>query len=167
MLVTPAALLKRYSRKGVLIDANLLVGYIVGRLAPHHLSNCRATKNFSVEDFELLHRIVSEIHCLVTTPHVLTEVSNLAGRLPETLYGEFRRVFRRIIEGLTEVTEASKTICAHEDFLRLGLADTAISMVSPGRYLVLTDELALAGRLRKRNVHVINFNNLRFLDGVL
>jgi hypothetical protein len=49
-------------------------------------------------------------------------------------------------------------------FVRLGMADTAIHLVAPGKYLVLTDELALVGTLRKRGVDVTNFNNIRMLN---
>lgn len=159
-------LLRRYQRKGVLIDTNLLIGYIVGTLSPTHLVHCRATKAFSIDDFVLLRDFLAKFQCIVTTPHVLTEVSNLAGRLPESLHIPFRRVFQTIIGSLSEESESSKTISMKEDFLRFGLTDTAISLIAPDRYLVLTDELPLSGLLHKRGVHVLNFNHLRSLSWV-
>ena len=143
------------------MDANLLIGYLVGSLSPHHLANCRATKGFTVEDFDLLRRFLEQFKQIVTTPHVLTEVSNLAGRLPASLHMEFRKLFRKIIEELSEHFEPSQKVSAHNDFLRFGLADTAISMIAPNRFLVLTDELSLFGLLANRKVDVINFNHLR------
>lgn len=162
--MTPVDVLSKYRSKGVLIDTNLLIGYVIGVLGPEHLSNCRATKAFSVDDFKLLNRFLSQFHSIVTTPHVLTEVSNLAGKLPESLHLPFRTVFQTIIDRLSEESETSKVISGKEDFLRFGLTDTAIAMIAPGRYLVLTDELALSGLLRKRGVDVVNFNHLRSLS---
>ena len=159
--MTLVELLRKYRSKGILIDTNLLICYVIGNLSPHHLNNCRATKSFSVDDFALLHNFLAQFRLVVTTPHVLTEVSNLAGKLPESLHIPFRTVFRAIIDHLSEESEPSKAISMKDDFLRLGLTDTAISMIAPGRYLVLTDELALAGLLNKKGVHVVNFNHLR------
>ena len=161
--VSPVELLRKYRRKGVLIDTNLLIGYIIGNLNPQHLQHCRATKgHFSPDDFLLLRRFVSQFSSVVTTPHILTEVSNLATRLPDELHADFRMAFRLIIDRLSEEFEPSKRISAKEEFLRFGLTDTAISSVAPGRYLVLTDDLTLAGYLNKKGVAVINFNNVRF-----
>jgi len=154
-------LISKYRRKGVLVDTNLLVGFLVGTLGKEHLKNCRATKVFTPEDFDLLDSFLRNFRKVVTTPHILTETSNLAGRLPENLHAPFRLIFRRIVEGVEERFEPSKDLCGREEFLRLGLADTAISATAPGQFLVLTDEFALYGSLQKRGVDAVNFNHLR------
>jgi len=46
------------------------------------------TPTYTIEDFDLLERFMAELKILVTTPHVLTEVSNL-GDLP----GQEREIF--------------------------------------------------------------------------
>jgi len=52
--------------------------------------------------------------------------------------------------GKRDSLHSPKRLAAQEDFIRLGLADTAISTVAPNRYLVLTDEFALFGLLTRR-----------------
>ena len=156
-----ASLVSKYCHKGVLIDTNLLVGYIVGSLGTKHLVNCRATKTFTPDDFLLLGNFIKGFKKLVTTPNILTEVSNLGGKLPSSLHEEFRAAFGLIVDSLTEKYEPSKRIASHTDFPRFGLADTALIMIAPGNHLVLTDELPLFGLLQKRGVDVINFNHLR------
>jgi hypothetical protein len=49
-------LVQKYRRKGILVDANLLVVLLVGKLGPAHLKNCRATKSksFTPDDYSLL-----------------------------------------------------------------------------------------------------------------
>ena len=156
------SLVRKYCHKGVLIDANLLIGYLVGTIHPRHLAICRATtKYFGEEDFPLLDRFLAQFDRIITTPHVLTEVSNLAGRLPDSLHTEFRLLFRVMIGRFSEQFKSSQTVSEHNDFLRFGLTDTAISMIAPSRYLVLTDDVALYGLLTKRKVDVINFNYVR------
>ena len=158
-------LVQKYRRKGILVDANLLILLLVGRLDPAHLKHCRATKSraFTPEDFSLLRDGVAKFDTLVTTPHILTEVSNLAGRLTEPLLGQFRAMFREVVKRFSEQSLASKEIAGDAHFLKFGLTDTAISMIAPGRYLVLSVDLALCGLLQQRNVDVINFNNIRYL----
>ena len=89
-------LIAQYRSKGVLVDANLLVGFLVGTFNPQLLRQCRATKNFAPEDFTLLVSFLDRFERIVTTPHVLTEASNLAGRLPESTHSGFRAVFAPI-----------------------------------------------------------------------
>jgi hypothetical protein len=160
-------LVQKYRRKGILVDANLLVVLLVGKLGPAHLKNCRATKltSFTPEDYSRLVQGVTKFDTLVTTPHILTEVSNLAGRLPEPLLGDFRAMFREVVKKFAEQTLAAAEIARDPHFLRFGLTDTAISMIAPGRYLVLTVDLPLCGLLKQRKVDVINFNYFRDFGG--
>ena len=160
-------LVQKYRRKGILVDANLLVVLLVGKLGPAHLKNCRATKSksFTPDDYSLLVQGVTKFDTLVTTPHILTEVSNLAGGLPEPLLGEFRAVFRAVVESMSEQSRPAREIAWDAQFLRFGLTDTAITLIAPGRYLVLTVDLPLCGLLQRRKVDVINFNHFRDFGG--
>lgn len=155
-----SALIAKYRGRGLLVDTNLLIGYLIGLLGLQHLKNCRATKSFSKEDFLLLRQFLTEFTIITTTPHVLTEVSNLAGKLPESLHRPFRLKFRLLIEGLKERRQSAADLSLRQDFLQFGLADSAIAAAAKGN-LVLTDEFALAGFLQSQGVDVLNFNRLR------
>ncbi len=155
------SLIQKYRHKGVLVDTNLLVGFLVGRYNPSHLTNCRATKAFAPDDFLLLTRFLSHFDKLITTPHILTEVSNLAGKLPDDLIAGFRTTFGQEIKSLSEQPMSAQSIVDDSEFPKFGLTDTAIRMIAPGKYLVLTDELPLYQLLSKRKVDVINFNHIR------
>lgn len=155
-------IVRKYQRKGILVDANLLVAYLVGSVHPRHLKDCRATtRYFGPEDFPQLVQFLGFFEQIITTSHILTEVSNLAGKLKGPLLTEVRLLFRELATISPEHFEASKIVSAHGDFLRFGLADTAISMVAPDRYLVLTDDARLADLLGRRSVDVVNFNHVR------
>ena len=154
-------LVQEYRRKGVLVDTNLLVVLMVGKLSPAHLRNCRATKAFTEDDFWVLHRFVGLFGTLVTTPHILTEVSNLSGKLPDSLLRQFRDVFREVINELSEKPMAAEKVARDAQFPRFGLTDTAITMIAPKSYLVLTDDLTLYRNFEQTNVAAINFNHIR------
>ncbi len=155
------ALVQKYRQKGILVDTSLLVAYVIGTLGVRHLVNCRATKHFTQDDFGLLVGILGRFTNVVTTTHVLTEVSNLAGKLPKSLHDNFRLVFLKAINQLSEQSLPAKKIASDNDFINFGITDTAIRLISPGSYLVLTDDLPLFGLLGKRGVDVVNFNHLR------
>lgn len=157
-------LLGHYRRKGVLIDTNLLVPYLVGAYDPRQLNNCRATRDFPAADLELLQSVIQEFERIITTPHILTEVSNLTGKLPDAVLPDFRRTFAGWVKGVTEVRDASSSILVEDTaFPRMGLTDVAIARTIPGSFLVLTSEVELYVLLLQRGVDVVNFNHLREL----
>lgn len=158
------SLFTEYRSKGLLVDANLLLGYLIGSINPRYLATCHATtRHFGPEDFPLLDALLTKFERVVTTPHVLTEVSNLSGRLPDAVLQQFRILFRGVTERLHEELPMSAEVCRNPDFIRFGVTDTAISMVARSKFLVLTDDVALYGLLRKRGVDVVNFNHVRML----
>lgn len=157
-----ASLIRKYRQKGVLPDTNLLFGYLIGSMHPRYLSICHAaTKSFRTEDFPRLVWFLDQFDRMVTTPHVLTEISNLAQRLPDGLHQRFRLLFREAIGKLSERLEPSKRVSTDETFLRFGLTDAAISTIAPGRFLVFTDDHPLFGLLHKRGADVVHFDHIR------
>lgn len=156
------ALITRYIHRGILVDSSLLVVYLVGIFDHRQLLNCRAIKSsFSQAEFDLLRNLLAEFDAIITTPHVLTEVSNLAGRLPRVVHSRFREFFARVMTRLTERSVAAIEIASAEHFIRFGMADTAITLIAPGEFLVLTEELALFDYLSRNGVDVLNFNHIR------
>ena len=154
--------LQKYKSRGVLVDSSLLVVYLVGSFDRRHLVNCRAIKSsFTNEEFQLLARIIGLFDLVVTTPHVLTEVSNLAGRLPTRLHVPFRTFFASVMNQLLEQNASAADLSLAPQFVRFGIADTAISLVAPGKYFVLTEEAALYSLLLANGVDVMNFNHVR------
>jgi hypothetical protein len=154
-------LVAKYRNKGVLVDTNLLVILLVGTFDRGQLRNCRATKAFVEGDFDLLNAFLRQFNFLITTPHILTEVSNLAGKLDYSHQVGFRKTLTAFIANTVEEQREARGISLDEYFPRLGITDTAIGMIAPNKYLVLTDELALYGFLRKQRVDVMNFNDIR------
>jgi hypothetical protein len=157
-------LFTKYRKRGVLLDTNLLVIYLVGRMGREHLKDCRATKSVTPTDFDLLCDFLAPFDVLISTPHILTESSNLGGRLPQNLHAGFRLILQSFAADCQELYKPSRELTASRDFLRFGLADAAIADVAPGMYLVVTDEFALHSLLLSRGVDVINFNHLRELE---
>jgi hypothetical protein len=156
-----AELIDRYRRLGVLMDSNLLVLYVVGSFNPDLIQNFKRTQQFASDDFTTLAELVKQFRTVATTPHILTEVSNLLGQLPDHLrfacFGEFASK----ITLLDEEHPASADIAKIQEFIRFGLTDAAIFFLARGKYMVLTDNFRLSQYLASAGIDVLNFNHLR------
>ncbi len=157
-------LIAKYRNRGLLIDSNLLILYFVGQFDPARIRTFSRTKKFSVDDFHWVSTVINCFQKKVTTPNILTEVSNLSGKFPDGLRPEFFRQIAKHFELLEETHLPSKTAGARNIFPRLGLTDTIISEVAAQQYLVLTDDLDLSIYLNSINADVINFNHYRSLS---
>lgn len=72
------ALIEKHRGNGLLLDSNLCVLYLVGKTNENRIPRFNRTQAYTIQQFHLLDWIVKRFRTMVTTPHVLTEVSNLA-----------------------------------------------------------------------------------------
>jgi rRNA-processing protein FCF1 len=147
--------------ESLLIDSNLLLLLFVGLHDRSRIEKYKRTAQFTVEDFRLLLAFVGRFREIVTTPSILTEVSNLLGQLPDKLRYSHLGHFAGEIRILHERYTPSQELSNDKAFPRFGLTDTAIIQAARENYLVLTDDFRLTQYLAAKNVDVINFNHLR------
>jgi hypothetical protein len=156
-------LVSAYRGKGLLVDSNLLLLYFVGSYDPARISTFKGTsaKGFREDDFNLLIKLVGRFEKIVTTPNILTEVSNLSNQLrrdeKQTYYADFASQVQTLTEHYTE----SKEISRLPHFADLGLTDSGIMKLARGSFLVLTDDGPLFGYLQNVGIDAINFNHVR------
>jgi len=156
----PDDVFARYRSKGV-IDTNLLLLFVVGAFDRKEIGRFRRTTKFLPEDFDLLVRFMGFFQSVVTTPHILTEVSNLAGQIGDHVKGG---VFAKLAQGVVEFQEehvSTVELTTQPSFVRFGVTDTAVLHHARGRFLVLTDDFPLSQYLQHHGVDVVNFNHLR------
>ena len=124
----------------------------------------KRTDQFTIGDFELLADYIEQFKEVVTTPSILTEVSNLLGQLPENLRYYCWQHFAHGLKNLHELYTPSQELGDEKAFPKFGLTDTAILQAANGKYVVLTDDFRLTQYLIGQNIDVINFNHLRASD---
>lgn len=156
-------LLSRYRNKGILIDTNLLLLYFIGQFNPSQIPKFKRTSKFTTSDFRILLFVFKQFHKVVTTPNILTEVSNLSNQLPDNLKQAFYSEFANQISAFDERHTPSASICSQDHFIKFGLTDSGIIESAASEYLILTDDFKLANFLESRQAAVINFNHIRFL----
>jgi hypothetical protein len=154
-------IIQRHRQAGVLVDTNLLLLYYVGSFRPELISQFKRTDIFTEDDFILLVELLAQFPKVLTTPYVLTEVSNLAGQLGSHLKPEFFALFAACLGLLEELQQSSKDLSQTPEFIKFGLTDTALIALARENILVLTAEFPLANFLQSQNLAVINFNHLR------
>ncbi|MBU1752822.1 hypothetical protein KKG56_03035 [bacterium] len=98
---------------------------------------------------------------LITTPNILTEVSNLSTALIGQTREEYFKKFKHMVTMLDEKVVISKKAAENKHFEKYGLTDTVIVELCQEKYMVITDDFKLSGLLSSLNIDVINFNHIR------
>jgi hypothetical protein len=158
--LTPKTL-TRFSSKGILVDANLLYLLILGIYDRTQIPTNQRTSQYVEEDFDLLVTFLDRFRNIITVPNVLTEVSNLSTKFDITRRKLFLEFFRNKITLLEERYVTSKNASKDDAFSRLGITDTAITVVASQKNLILTDDLNLYLHLMNKGYYAINFNHIR------
>ena len=104
-------LLLEYRTRGILVDTNLLLLYFVGSLDLNRIERFKRTRKYTIPDFHVLVQLLTYFGRVVITPHILTEVSNLAGQLSEPLGADCHRAIATRIASMTEAYTASPALC--------------------------------------------------------
>lgn len=143
----------------VLLDTNLLLLLIVGRLDPAQIQKHKSTRNFSVSDHGLLVHKLAEYSSIVTTPAILTEASNLLGNIKSHLL--FAGSMAELCGKFLEIHHPKETIFANKSFARLGYADCSILSAISQEVVLITVDVHLYLQASKDGWESINFYHLR------
>lgn len=156
---------EQHAGKTILLDSNLLLVLLTGSVGTHLFGRFKRVNEYSV-DYEFLIELVRHFRVLETTPHILTEVSNLAGTLSDQYRDDWFENLAAWIKtdqgntGFRENYIAAKELVNDREFIEFGITDSAIAKLGP-EVLVLTDDYRLSGTLRKNGIAVFNFRELR------
>ncbi len=148
--------------RGIFIDAQLLVLFVVGRLDPALIPRHRRLSGFSIADFDTLNSFVGETAQVFVTPNTLTEASNLLRQHGEPERGDILDQLRRLIDESREIVIASRTAANREEFRWLGLADAVLIEAASAEVPLLTaDGQLYRSALDEEPQSCVNFNHLR------
>lgn len=151
--------LRRYRGKSVILDANVLLLYWCASFDSDLVRTFKRLNSFSSEDIELLHQTLKVFSTISTTPHVLTEVSNLANALPQWRKEDWASHFASQVGIVDEKWLPAQSI-VRSPAIFLGLTDAALCELA-STHVILTIDFPLANALDSRGLSVINFTHLR------
>ena len=148
-------------RTGWVIDANLLVLFVVGTTGRDLITKHRRLRRFSVEDYDQLLRL-KITGSMIVTPNTLTEASNLLAQHADPERSKFFDTLRYTIENSHEVVVASVDASHNSAFNRLGLTDAALLEVVSSKTPLLTVDLELyLAALKKEPDSAMNFTHIQ------
>lgn len=156
----------RHVGKSILLDSNLLLVLLAGNLDFRLFGSFKRISTYSLEDYELLERLIKMFSILITTPYVLAEVSNLANSLSKQWQEDWLRNMAALLSChnckplFDECWTPAKQLVLKPEFLAFGLTDASLAELS-GSALILTDDFRLSGFLRRKGVSILNFRDLR------
>jgi hypothetical protein len=158
-------LVQKHWARGAVIDTNLLLVYLVGVCSEEWIREFKCTATYDIESFRGLLRFISQFHELIVTPHILSEVSNLGAKLGGRRSPRFFDALRTFVGEATERYEPARAPVANPHFPMIGVADSSIAELATQGFLVVTDDLRLAGKLKKQGGATVNFNHIRYFLG--
>lgn len=153
--------IRTYINRGIVLDTNLLILYIVGRFQKDLIGNFKRVAKYTPEDYELLFNFLALFKKKITSPHILTETTNILEGLNKKMNHQLFNFLRKLIYELKEFTIDSQIVVRTDCFLKFGLTDATISIIGTKKYLILTDDFNLYNFLIRQKIPAINFNHLR------
>ena len=130
-------------------------------MIPRH----RRTRQFTVEDYDLLLGVLDRAGQILLTPNTLTETSNLLAQHAEPERSRLLLALRSLIDQSSETVVPSKDASSHGRFLRLGLTDAVLlKAISPETPLITVDLELYNAALWGGREAAINFSHLRFAE---
>lgn len=145
----------------VLIDANLLLLLVVVLTGTENIGKHKRLQQYDAADFKSLKELIAQFDEIVLCPNVATETSNLIRHTGEPLRSEVSRTLGVIVQRAKESTIASAAAVDREEYLRLGLTDAVLLMLSASGAMLLTSDIALYVAAERAGLPVTNFTHIQ------
>src|SRR4051794_9889656 len=110
----------------LVIDAGLLILFVVGTTSPEYIGKHKRLRAFSNDDYDLLIKIMGRASKIILTPNTVTEASNLLKRIEKPARQEVYTAFKAIIENFGEQYVESQKGSKQPEFIRLGMTDAIL-----------------------------------------
>lgn len=153
------AYIEQYRRKGIIVDTNLLLLALIGGTTS--IVEFKRTRGYTDADYKLLLKVIDQFEKLISTPHILAEVSNLTNGIYGNKLHDFYATLKKTLSTTIEIHTAALDISRDYELSPYGLTDVGIICTAKDNYLVLTDDLRVAGFAHQHCVDVVNFNHIR------
>lgn len=161
-------LIRRHQQKGILVDTNLLLLFLVASFNLTYAQRFRRTQHYRAEDYATLAQIIQPCGRIIVTPSILTEISNLSDDIAVDFRYDFCQFWANLLVSppgspfLWERQAFTRHIVRRPEFPFLGLTDTGIiDRATHDRHLVISDDQDLCIGLAANGVDIINFEDVR------
>lgn len=130
-------------RKGLVIDTNLLLLFIIGFIDDgRFIKSSNRLSAYSKEDYKILLEIMSQFQTLYITPYIAAEVSNLID-LKHDLYYRAYQTASGLFEQFTDVQVSTKQDSQLPAFITHGIADASLVELAKDHFVLTNDNKLL------------------------
>jgi len=153
-----AMMIERYRSKGLMLDSNLLLLHLIGSVNDSFVGSGRYNKlsGFNTQQVLILNQLIAEFGSVVTTAHILTEVSNLVGDLHDLGRRQIWGQFVSTLEVIGEQSISSYQVARRAEFQYLGLTDTVLAAMSE-EFLIISNDGRMVDLLRQRELNALKW----------
>lgn len=157
------SLIVKYASKGIIIDTNILLAYLVGTYDLDFMCVWKRTKMYDCDDYEFIKKVLSQFSRRIVTAHILAELSNHSKGIKGQRSRGYFEVFREHFRNVDEKHIPKERILDCPSLPEFGVTDLGIvEAVKEFGYLPFIDEFAMANYFRRKLcVEVLNLNDLR------
>jgi hypothetical protein len=149
-------MISKYRKLGVIIDTGVLLLYIVGSINPSLIRNYARTASYDENDFIEVSKFTDLFDKKITTPHILTETSDLL----KDGY-DMHKALKGFICSSEEKFIESREIAECESYTRFGLADSSIIEIARNSHLIFTADNRLYGYLTSMGIDAVSMDDLK------
>ena len=154
--------LENFYNRGIIVDTNLLILFLVGKYDIDYISKFKITYKYSIEDFEILRDFVVKFKKIIITPHILAELSNLSMKITENRLKEYFKYFIEILKKSDEINIDKNSILLSKYVDKIGITDVGIMLASENDdFLFITDDIKLAYISLSKGLSVLHFSQIR------
>lgn len=150
--------------KGLIVDTNLLLVYLVGCYDADYLARFSRTSGYTEKDFKKLDSFINSFQFIYVTPQILTELLYFSKEIPEVKFNKYIEVLTDKLSTFKEGYIDKKIIFKEKNnLIRFGFTDCSI-IEAAKRYscTVLTTDFPLSGSMKANNLKAINWVELLY-----
>lgn len=130
-------------RKGIILDANLLLLLVIGTLDGGRFINHSSRLNaYSKQDVKKLMQLIERFSPVYVTPYILTEVSNLID-LKREQYSRAFELAKVLMQGFEELPVTLKEDVRIPTFITHGITDASLVELAKQHFVVTNDKRLL------------------------
>lgn len=145
----------------VVIDTNVAVLLAVGLVDIRIIKRHKRLQKYDEIDFRNLLDLIGQFTELIFIPNTLTETSNIVRYLGEPDRSTVSEKLAEMASNHREIFVPSKSAAGRREFVRLGLADSALLIMAENGASLITDDAALYEAAVRSGCAAINFTHVQ------
>lgn len=151
-------------KKGIIVDSNIMLLFLVGCYDINYINMFKRTMKYTIEEYYFIRDLLTTYYYkdkLYTSPHILTELSNLSKKIKGDRRNKYFNFFIKILNNAYEIYIEKNKILEFKELSKFGITDIGIYKIAKkNNLLVLTDDFRLSSYLLGNCINALNLRNI-------